>query len=197
VTEEKTLDLNCWEFHFGFLYGTLRALGASSDAIKSVDWMHANLVQATEEADANAKMDKLINGNPAPKKSAAYNSGGEFSPPYHKPTDNFDDKPSKRDKKPTSNGIAASEPPVNRLGLPDWGETADDRERQCAAESDDDELPPPVPAEKSYGWTAEKEQTIKDMLAAGRKLKEIAQAVGKEYGTLSAKITHMKKTGKL
>ena len=38
------IDLDCWEYHLGFLYGATRALGATSEVTKSIDWMRDQTV---------------------------------------------------------------------------------------------------------------------------------------------------------
>lgn len=125
----KQLDLNCWQFHIGMLRGALRELGAKAETMESLTWIEGQV----EEEIVDAKLDGVLerSGLQKPSYENKFDSSGK---PVAKLADynpDFDDEqPVKKRKRKDDNGIAASEPSANRLGIPEWGANVGDDEEE-------------------------------------------------------------------
>lgn len=64
------LDLDNWQFHFGLMKGALISLGATSDVMRSLQWMIDNVSDAEHLEHVENGLGKLIAESKPPKSSS-------------------------------------------------------------------------------------------------------------------------------
>lgn len=210
MAAEKQVDYDCWQYHIGILTGTLRALGAGVETMSSIEWMKQQL----ETDMSGGGIDRLIDaaglndtgGKPKRPKGDDYDADGFYTgkkierPPVEKPV--------KAEKPTKDNGIAASEPPKNSLGLSDWepdkrpdglgtvSPPADDDDDQDEGEEATGGGTTAPEAKSPRGWTAEQEQVVIQAVRDGKSPAAIALLTGKGYQTAYSKIAALKAAGR-
>lgn len=210
--KNSSIDLDCWEYHLGFVYGAARALGATIEVIKSIDWMRDQIQVGDEETN----LDRMLREATTPKPTKRIKAQDDFETPTRiKTTEPYkganepglSSLPMKRQKgewsgsdfkdtkKPKEKG-SASEPPSNSLGIPEWGIEADYQ----SGNHDEQTAELPLPSEtvkKRSGYTSEEEADIIRWAIDGKSPAYISKETGRGYQAVYAKVQSLRSQGKL
>lgn len=205
------IDLDCWEYHIGFLYGANRALGASSEVIKSIDWMRDQIIVGEVETN----LDRMLNDTKPAKKIKhdddfdvptrvktvqPYKGASEpglSAPPVRRQKGEWNGASFEEPKKTKEKG-AASEPPLNSLGISDWGTKSSSKQPwENSQIADEEETKISKEKMKPYGWSDEQEKSLIGLVQAGKTTAQISAELSRGYQAVYAKITTLKATGKI